>query len=287
LLLSHPYLKEENAVDLRFEYNSEKNIGLEFSAYYLHSNNTSQVHFVHDNVDYKSYVNYGLLMNCRLDFGQHYDKYYFFRVYYIEQTPVVNISWDIGQTKLPDESMNESGFYSHFHSSITGKVNWGPTYMRYMVNGGYLIGDAPYDLLDQPVGSMSWGYAKYRYNLLHHASFAHNLYTNAHLDYNAGGIVLNRVPLIKRLKLREMISFKFHYGTLNNSYEGVFDLPDYYSNDINKPYAEIGIGLTNIFKVLRVEYIRQFGTTYVVGETGELHLANIRDRDVCLFLWLL
>ena len=95
-----------------------------------------------------------------------------------------------------------------------------------MINGGYLIGDAPYDLLDQPVGSMSWGYAKYRYNLLHHASFAHNLYTNVHLDYTMGGILLNHVPLIKHLKLREIVSFKTHYGTLDNNYEGIFDLPN-------------------------------------------------------------
>jgi hypothetical protein len=139
----------------------------------------------------------------------------------------------------------------------------GQTNMRYMVNGGYLIGDAPYDLLDQPVGSMSLGFAKYRFNLLHHASFAHNLYTNIHLDYNGGGVFLNRIPFIKTLKLREIISLKSHYGGLNNSYKGVFDLPQYYSNTQTVPYAEIGFGITNIFKVLRVEYIRQLGSTYV------------------------
>lgn len=31
---------------------------------------------------------------------------------------------------------------------------------------------------------------------------------------------------------------------------------------MNKPYAEIGIGLTNIFKVLRIEYVRQLGGLY-------------------------
>jgi hypothetical protein len=31
---------------------------------------------------------------------------------------------------------------------------------------------------------------------------------------------------------------------------------------MSKPYAEIGFGLTNIFKVLRVEYVRQLGVTY-------------------------
>jgi len=139
----------------------------------------------------------------------------------------------------------------------------GQVFMNYMFNAGYLFGDAPYDLLDQPVGSMSYGYAKYRYNLLHHASFAHNLYTNTHLHFNGGGIILNRIPLIKRLKLREIVSFKLHYGKLNNAYNGVFDLPEYYSNDMKAPYAEIGFGITNIFKVLRIEYVRLLGNTYL------------------------
>jgi len=126
-----------------------------------------------------------------------------------------------------------------------------------------LLGNAPYDLLDQPVGSMSLGFAKYRFNLLHQASFAHNLYTNIHLDYNGGGIIFNHIPLIKNLKLREMVSLKSHYGELNNSYNGVFDLPLIYSNSQKKPYAEIGVGITNIFKFLRVEYVRLLGNTYV------------------------
>ena len=77
-----------------------------------------------------------------------------------------------------------------------------------------------------------------------------------------GGIILNRIPLVKKLKLREILSLKVHYGDLNNAYNGVFDLPDYYSNDMSYPYAEIGFGVTNIFKVLRVEYVRQLSNTY-------------------------
>jgi len=258
----NPFLKEEKSISANFEFNAEKNFSLEASAYYLDSKETPSVHFIRDNIDYESYSNYGVLLNCRLAFGQYFDKYYFARVYYIDQIPVVNISLDIGRVDLPESNAPEFGLYTHFHTSIVGKVNMGQTYLRYMLNGGYLFGDAPYDLLDQPVGSMSLGFAKYRFNLLHHASFAHNLYTNVHLDYNVGGFLLNRIPLIKKLKLREMVSLKAHYGNLTSAYKPVFDLPAYFSNEQNTPYAEIGVGLTNIFKVLRVEYVHLLGKTY-------------------------
>jgi hypothetical protein len=253
----NPYLKEEQNFNFKVEYNAENDFHVEVSPYHMKSTSTPAVKFTKDNVDFNTYKNYGVIMNMRYAFGQDYDLYFFNRVYYATPTPIVNLAFDFGKTDI-----NDSGMYGQVHGSVQGRLIFGQVFMNYMLNGGYLWGDAPYDLLDQPVGSMSLGYAKYRFNLLHHAAMAHNLYTNTHLHFNGGGIVLNRLPLIKKLKLREVVSFKGHWGELNDGYKGVFDLPDYYSNDSSTPYAEIGFGFTNIFKVLRVEYVRLFGDAY-------------------------
>ena len=265
----NPYLKEEKSFNFIFEYNANENICVEVSPYFLHNKSTPEVHFINNNEEYDTYNNYGILFNTRLAFGQYYDKYYFTRVYYIDETPVVNLSLDMGRAKLPGISTDNFGLYAQFHGSIVGRANMGLMFMRYMVNGGFLFGDAPYDLLDQPVGSMSLGYAKYRFNLLHHAAFAHNLYANFHWDLNGGGIILNRIPLIRKLKLREMVSFKSHYGKLTGAYKPVFELPGYYTTKMSNPYAEIGFGLTNIFRILRVEYVRQFGGTYTNADFAD------------------
>lgn len=259
----NPYLKEEESFEIRIEYNALNGNHLEVSPYLLSSTNTQAVRFIRNNTEYEHYKNYGVLMDLRFAFGQPYDKFYFDRIYYIGNIPVVHMSFDIGQTLLPGQKIKNAGLYAQFHSSVQGRLTRGQVFMNYMLNGGYLMGDAPYDLLDQPVGSMSLGYSKDRFNLLHFASFAHNLYTNAHLYVNGGGVLLNRVPLVRKLKLYEIVSFKGHIGELNNSYQPVFDLPSYYSNESNKPYAEIGFGITNIFKVLRIEYVRQLTNTYV------------------------
>jgi hypothetical protein len=258
----NPYLKEDKSYKFGVSYHTNRDINLEVAPYFMTSTSTPDVKFIRYGTEIDSYDNYGVLFNARFTFGQHFDKFFFDRVYYLNPIPVINLSWDMGQVSLPDNSERVNGIYSHFHGSIKGRVNMGQVFMHYMVNGGYLFGDAPYDLLDQPVGSMSLGYAKYRYNLLHHAAFAHNVYANTHFHFNGGGIILNRIPFIRKLKLREIVSFKGHYGKLTSAYKGVFDLPEYYHNTSNTPYAEIGFGLTNIFKILRVEYVHQLGNTY-------------------------
>ncbi|WP_282036326.1 DUF5686 and carboxypeptidase-like regulatory domain-containing protein [Saccharicrinis aurantiacus] len=259
----NPYIKEDKSFEMRFEYNAENDLHIEAAPYYTKTTQTPDVSFTKDGVSYNDYSNYGVLFNMRYAFGQKFDTYFFTRVYYSTPVPIVNFGVDIGQVKLHDGDIGDSGLYAHIRGSVQGRLILGQAFIVYMVNGGYLMGDAPYDILDQPVGSMSFGYSKYQYNLLHHASFAHNLYGNAHLHLNGGGMVLNKIPLIRELKLREIVSLKTHYGDLTNSYNGVFDLPTYYHNDPTVPYAEIGFGLTNIFKVLRVEYVRQLGGTYI------------------------
>ena len=254
----NPYLKKEESYELRVEFNAKNDIHLEASPYLLLNKNTPHVQFIKEGTEYKEYKDYGVLFNMRIPFGQHYDRFFFDRVYYLGRKPIINFSWNIGQALLPDAKIRNSGIYSHFHGSAHGRIVMGQVFMNYLVNCGFLFGDAPYDLLDQPVGSMSIGYSKYNFNLLHYNAFAHNLYTNTHFHINGGGIILNHIPLVRKLKLREVVSFKGHYGNLTSSYKGVFDLPDYYTTESN-PYCEIGVGLTNIFKVLRVEYVRSFG----------------------------
>ncbi|UZJ63630.1 hypothetical protein OKW96_14255 [Sphingobacterium sp. KU25419] len=79
---------------------------------------------------------------------------------------------------------------------------------------------------------------------------------------------MNKIPVIKQLKLREVFSFKAVYGGLrdeNNPDHSnqVFDFQKNANNEqssytfASEPYMEASVGLSNIFKILRVDYVRR------------------------------
>jgi hypothetical protein len=77
------------------------------------------------------------------------------------------------------------------------------------------------------------------------------------------------VPLLKKLKLREVVSFKALWGGLRGENNPAND-PSLYKFPVNGqgvpttytlnngPYMEGSVGIANIFKVLRLDYVQRF-----------------------------
>ena len=84
--------------------------------------------------------------------------------------------------------------------------------------------------------------------------------------YFANGILFNRIPWIKMLRIREVLSFKGFFGNLSDKNNpllteqnpNLWRFPGenaVYVMDPRRPYMEFGAGLDNIFKILRIEYV--------------------------------
>ena len=82
------------------------------------------------------------------------------------------------------------------------------------------------------------------------------------LTYWGNGILMNRLPLVKRLRLREVLSLRGIWGSLSDkndptSSSDVFLFPaDAPCQPMDgTPYIEAGVGLDNILTVLRIDYV--------------------------------
>jgi hypothetical protein len=91
--------------------------------------------------------------------------------------------------------------------------------------------------------------------------FINDEYASWDVTYFMNGALFNRLPLIKKLKLREVITFRGLYGNLtdkNNPFKGsagTYLFPEGSYPMGKEPYMELGAGIENIFSFLRLDYV--------------------------------
>lgn len=119
-----------------------------------------------------------------------------------------------------------------------------------------VFGTLPFPLLDVAPGNNTYAYARYSYNLMNFFEFTTDQYASFNLEHHFVGLFFNRIPLFRKLKWREVITARGMIGTLtpdnielNTTEDGTtIQAPD-------RGYYEVGVGIENIFKFLRVDAI--------------------------------
>lgn len=138
------------------------------------------------------------------------------------------------------------------------------------IKGGMMFGHAAYPLMFVHQANQNWAYQDESFNLMNYFEFVSDKYIQGILNYNFNGFIFNRIPLIKHLKLREVFAVKAIWGEIGNGNmpgEAHGELIDFakYGNGKYKtytladgPYLEANVGIDNIFKFLRIDYVRRF-----------------------------
>lgn len=266
----NPFMVRRQHASLSLQMQTQQDIGILIRPFYNRYHSTSQVRFSQDGT--QSFDNRGLLLDARFSFHQPYDDIYFNRFYYGNGKPVIHLTAEVGQNQVQAKTRP----YAHFQASIKNNFHLGPMSLRMLVDAGYIAGKVPFPLLHLPRGAQSLGLGRYNYSLLNHASFASDRYANAYLALNGGGILFNRIPGLNRLNIRESVSFKAFYGKLGRQHTDIFRLPKGIHPAPNQPYMEVGIGVANIFKFLRVEYVRRINNGTLMDQVSSKHGVRMR-----------
>ncbi len=128
---------------------------------------------------------------------------------------------------------------------------------------GKVWNQVPFPMLATPEVNPSIFMEKNHFHLMQPFEFVSDEYFVLHTSYFLKGWILNRIPLLKKLQLREVVTFSCYYGKLTdknnpNRTLGLFILPQSANPMINDFYMEGSVGIENIFKVFRVDYYRRF-----------------------------
>ena len=132
----------------------------------------------------------------------------------------------------------------------------------------------PFPLLNLPMANLSYiNQHNESFNLINNMEFLNDRYGSLALTYDMNGKLFNRIPLIKKLKWREIFRIRGLYGTLtdkNNPYKNhdsdLFLFPMRNGQPTSfvmgkTPYVEASVGIYNIFKLLHIEYVRRLTYT--------------------------
>lgn len=135
------------------------------------------------------------------------------------------------------------------------------------VQTGIVWSQVPYPKLYIPNGNQSLFLTPKSFSLMQPMEFMMDQYVAFFGTYYLKGWIFNRIPLIKHLKLREVASFNMVYGGLsqknnpNLMHEGLYVLPEGCSPMGKMPYMEMSLGVENIFKFFRVDWVHRLSYT--------------------------
>lgn len=147
---------------------------------------------------------------------------------------------------------------------------WTFGYADVELEAGKIFGNVPFPLMFVHHANQNWAYQDEAFNLMNYYEFVSDGYAQVIFNYCFNGYILNRIPLIKHLNWREVFAVKALWGEVTDSNypsserQTLMDFPnngnhDYTTFRLNgTPYVEANIGVDNIFKVLRLDYVRRF-----------------------------
>ena len=142
--------------------------------------------------------------------------------------------------------------------------SWG--YVDTHLDGGVQWDKVPFPLLIMPPVNITFLEWEGTFSMMKNMEFLTDRYAFGSVAWDMNGKLLNRIPLIKKLKWREYISVKGMWGTLtdknnpflerNRADNTLFQFPNGARvMDKKTPYWEVTVGVHNIFKLIAIDYV--------------------------------
>ena len=204
-----------------------------------------------DEVSLKNITTSEFRIDTRISFQENFITGNFTRASLGSKFPVIGIQYGFG---IPD-MFNSSYGYQKLRVGIRHWFNvFNIGWSKYILETGKVWGTLPWPLLRLHPGNETFIYDVYAYNLMNYFEFVSDQYASISYSHHFDGLFFNRIPLVRKLKWREVITFRGVIGSLSDKNKAYNKLPQN-THTLDKPYMEAGAGIENIFKVIRIDAI--------------------------------
>lgn len=174
--------------------------------------------------------------------------------------PIIELTYTLGINGFlnGDYTYHKLSLYYRHYFNLN-PAGW----LAYRFKAGKAFGRLPFLLLEVHPGNEGYFMTRGIFNTMNRYEFASDTYLSAVFEHHFDGFFLNRIPLLRKLKWREVATFKAVVGSITKENLEANRLSAYKPTDSNNysgfrtpdqgPYMEAGVGIENILKVIRID----------------------------------
>lgn len=192
-----------------------------------------------------------LVLNTRFAIGEKYiDKNSLFRSSInTSRVPVIQLEYVYGIKNFLGSQFNYHKLTLSFAQIIPVRTI-GRFEMK--VQTGKVFGKVPFLLSEVHDGNQTFAFSNTAFNVMNDYEFYSDHYLQWNFSHHFDGFFLNRIPGIRKLKLREVIHTRGVWGNVSSKNIAFNQLNNGFIRPLGKvPYVEVGFGLENILKFIR------------------------------------
>ena len=253
-------LFREQKLAASYEYEWHPGLLNKISANYIRHFSPEFYPFLRSGLPVDQVSAFDLMVDTRFSWLEKVIDDKFLRVYMNTDYPIIHIALGGGKVFYS----GKENYYGKVFTTIEQYLKIGQTAFNYAIEGGMYFGRLPYTMLDIPRGNETQGLFSYDFNMLNYMEYVHDKYLHTYLEYHLNGFFFNRLPLLKRIGLREVLSAKTMIGSLSDKNQQIVEFPLSISK-MSNPYVELGAGVENIFRLFRVEAVWRVNNKSTLG----------------------
>ncbi|TDH23346.1 carboxypeptidase-like regulatory domain-containing protein [Segetibacter sp. 3557_3] len=242
----------------RFEAFKETNFGLSFLLEVTHKQydplmNLPGKLLFSNNIPGDPLRNFETAIRFRFAYMEKFIENSFYRTSLGSELPVVELRVNKGWAGVMRSSYN----YHKVSGSISDYLKIPPFgSFYYNLFGGRVFGTVPYPFLEIHPGNEIYYYNKYAFNMMNRFEYISDRYAGFNVEHNIGNGLFKYIPITRKLKFRQFWSAKGLIGGLSTANRNLNFVGNQSFATLNdKVYLEVGTGVDNILKVLRLDFI--------------------------------
>lgn len=135
---------------------------------------------------------------------------------------------------------------------------------KFTLVSGFTPSYVPYPILRSHLGNQTPFLNLSAFNMMQFFEFVSDRFASLNYQHNFEGLLFNSIPLIRKLKWRFVATGNVLFGRVNEQNFGLIPktadgaaIEGFRGLNHGKPYAEVGYGVENIFKLIRVDFIHR------------------------------